>query len=60
MLKVSAAIAFALATQGMAYANEVQANAAAAVAEEEEVEHITITGQVLYTNQVTALNEHHE
>ena len=52
---MSAAIAFALATQGMAYANEVQANAAAAVAEEEEVEHITITGQVLYTNQVTAL-----
>lgn len=53
LLKVSAAVAFALMTQNMAHAN------AAEEANEEndvrDIERLTVTGQVLYTDQITAL-----
>ncbi|TDF38211.1 TonB-dependent receptor [Alteromonadaceae bacterium M269] len=50
LLKLSAAVAVALATQNVAFAANEEASA-----EESAVERITITGQVLYNDQVTAL-----
>ncbi len=57
LLKVSAAVAFALMTQGIAYANEAEAVAeeAAAAIDSSDIERLTVTGRVLYTDQVTAL-----